>query len=74
MEMVIIDSLGSLVGALVVYFEVIGVRLRRKGSDRAYSSFFLALVCDLSIGLFMYCCFNVGPNVPKYLTSYSRAA
>jgi hypothetical protein len=45
--MVIIDSLGSLVGALVAYFEVIGVRLRRKGFDHAYSLILLALVCDV---------------------------
>jgi hypothetical protein len=72
--MVIIDSLGSLVGALVAYFVVTGVRLRRKGFVHAYSLCSLALVCDLCVGLFMYCCFNVGPNVPKYLTSHSRAA
>jgi hypothetical protein len=39
--MVIIDSLGSLVGALVAYLEVIGVRLRRKGFDHTYSLFSL---------------------------------
>lgn len=55
---VIIDSLGSHIGALVAYFEVIGVRLRREGWDDAYRLFLLALVCDLCIALFMYFCFS----------------